>query len=88
MRSNKIKAAAAQGFFGHVVICFFVNITLTTKLKQLYDTCLYVDRICRLPFIQPVISFPKEYIDMLKGTSISLPSLVLVSFWISMNPIL
>ncbi|WVZ62970.1 hypothetical protein U9M48_012656 [Paspalum notatum var. saurae] len=25
------------------------------------------DRVCRCPFVRPILSFPAEYIDMLKG---------------------
>jgi hypothetical protein len=41
----------------HVVIAVWVHVTAV----------FCVDRICRAPFTQPVLAFPKEYIDMLKG---------------------
>jgi len=51
---NRVKAAARQGPCLSSLLAYFF--------------LLFVDRLCRAPFVLPVFSFPKEYIDVLKGT--------------------
>ena len=51
--------------FPHCVPALFVSLCL---MPAFFLLLLVVDRIYRAPFVEPVFSFPKEYIDMLKGT--------------------
>lgn len=64
MHHNRLKAAARRGagFALHVLIS-----ALPFCSFSLYIACPFVDRICRAPFNEPIVSFPKEYIEMLKG---------------------
>ena len=51
--------------FPHCLPIFPINLHLMFPMLL---WLLFVDRLCRAPFVLPVFSFPKEYIDVLKGT--------------------
>jgi hypothetical protein len=51
--------------FPHCLPIFFVLLHLVFATSS---SLLFVDYLCRAPFIEPVFPFPKEYIDMLKDT--------------------